>query len=418
MVEGADSTALPRRFWLFVSTAVLTAFGTQILAFGLAWEASAISPALTGGIVAATVAPRLVLPFLGGALADHFGPATVASYSARGTAIIAMAIALTAPHILTSPVLLICTALLLGVASAFTIPAIGVIPRSLVSDSELPRALAISTFGQQIVSLIGPAIGGVVVQTFGLRGSAAAEALGASLMALTTWRLRHLIRPAPASGEPLSERFLGGIRVILKDRILLRLVISLIALAGFALPVVSFLVPVLAQRRGWDATQAGLLAAALTVGSVSVTAMVARFNGSTRPGAAAGVGLSLSATGLVVVAVSPHIVAVGAGMAAVGVGISLYATHLGPIMLTAAPSTHLSRVQAVLLVAQSAPLLAVTLGLGFTAEHFGAIATTLVCAAGIAGAAAVVLTTPEIRRLSRADPNRPSPAPGAGTSQA
>ena len=70
-------------------------------------------------------------------------------------------------------------------------------------------------------------------------------------------------------------------------------------------------------------------------------------------------------------------------------------------MLTAAPTSHLARVQAVLLVAQSAPLLIVTLVLGGVADTLGATTATAVCAMGVAVAAAVVLGAPELRGLQR-----------------
>lgn len=272
----------------------------------------------------------------------------------------------------------------------------------------LPRAVALATMGQQLVTLIGPATGGLVVHQFGLRGSALAETVGATAMSVLAVRFRGVTTAAAATGDgSLRQRLLGGLRVVAANRVLLLLVLSLVALAGFVLPITSFLVPVLARHRSWDVQQAGFLSGALTAGAITVTTLVARSNGSRRPGIAAGAGLAVTAVGLLVLALSPSVVPALAAMIVVGAGISLYSGHLAPIMLTAAPATHLSRVQAVLLVAQSAPLLLVTLILGAVATAVGATAAAVVCAGGVGLAALLLLGAPELRRLQR--PGAPAP---------
>lgn len=124
---------VPVTYWVFLGVSLWTSLGTQVLAFGIAWDAAGVSAALASACVAAVVAPRVVLPFLSGALADRYGPARIVAWSAAGTVVVAAATAALAPWILRHPHLLPAVSLLLGTASAFTIPAVGVIPRGSVN---------------------------------------------------------------------------------------------------------------------------------------------------------------------------------------------------------------------------------------------------------------------------------------------
>jgi hypothetical protein len=408
-VLSTPKQALPARFWLFVVVSLWAALGTQVLSFGMAWQASGSSPVLAGWIVSAVVLPRLVFPVASGWVADRIGPAQTVVASALVTAMVAAATLFSASAIQRTPVLLVAVAFALGVASAFTIPASGVLPRLLVDPAVLPRALAVSTLGQQCASLLGPVLGGLAIRHLGLAGSAAAECLGAVGLAAYAVVLARGRRAHQSEKEPSSwwRELTDGFTLILRDRVLRALVLSLVAVAGFVLPLVSFLVPVLAREREWSAEAAGAIAAAFTVGSMTVTAAIARWNGAARPGRAAGVGLGLSATGMLVVTLVSTVPSVIGATALIGAGVGLYTGHLAPVMLSAAPASHLARVQGILLVAQSAPLLLTTLALGALADATSGAAAAALCSVGLALATVLVLASNPVRQLRRDPPSNP-----------
>jgi len=227
---------VPVTYWVFLGVSLWTSLGTQVLAFG-----SPGTPPESARPSPAAASPPLslpawsFLPFFSGALADRYGPARVVSLSAAGTVVVAAATAVLAPWILRNPDLLLAVSLLLGTASAFTIPAIGVIPRLLVPASLLPRAVALGTMGQQLITLVGPATGGLVVHQFGLRGSALAETVGATAMLVIAIRFRNVTVVVTAEDGSLKERLLGGLRVVAGSRVLLLLVLSLVFHSTMAL---------------------------------------------------------------------------------------------------------------------------------------------------------------------------------------
>jgi len=99
--------------------------------------------------------------------------------------------------------------------------------------------------------------------------------------------------------------------------------------------------------------------------------------------------------------------AIGSGVM-LGAGISLFTSHTAPLILGEAPTTHLSRVQAVLSVVQSATLVLTTPVLGLGSAHFGAPAAIAVCGALLAmGAGAAALS--RTFRNTRTEPPQPDP---------
>jgi MFS family permease len=118
-----------------------------------------------------------LLLLLGGAVADRFG--------ARRVMIIADAVMLTATvvlaiagHRLGTPAwLLVGVAAVIGTVDAFYLPAVGSMPRRLVSKEQLSRALGLRQAGGQTASLLGAPLGAVVVAAAGLGGAAVLDAV-------------------------------------------------------------------------------------------------------------------------------------------------------------------------------------------------------------------------------------------------
>ncbi|MEU3457258.1 hypothetical protein ABZ671_27185 [Micromonospora sp. NPDC006766] len=148
------------------------------------------------------------------------------------------------------------------------------------------------------------------------------------------------------------------------------------------------LIPLLAQQRGWNADTGGLLAGAVALGIVAVALTVTATRAFARPGVAAAGGLALAAAAILALAFLPDIIPAVAAAAVAGAGSGLFTTHVGPLILGGAPSTHLARVQSVLVLAQSLPLVITNNALGSLNDLFSASVILVVCATFLLAAAA------------------------------
>jgi Arabinose efflux permease len=138
------------------------------------------------------------------------------------------------------------------------------IPR-LVPSPRLPAAIALNQLNFQMASIVGPAIGGILIATVGLAGAYAVDFVSflASLVALTA------IKPLPPVGavtRPGMEAIREGLRFARERRAILgSFVIDLDAMI-FGMPTALF--PVLAlDVFGTGPTGLGLLAAAPAAGA-------------------------------------------------------------------------------------------------------------------------------------------------------
>jgi hypothetical protein len=103
---------------------------------------------------------------------------------------------------------------------------------------------------------------------------------------------------------------------------------------------------------------------------------------------------------LLLTAVAPVTAIAVSGGIVIGVGSGMFAGHVGPLVLTSIPDTHLSRMQALLTLVQSLALVVVaTNALGGRADATGAAIATAVCAVAVCAAGAAGLASRPIPRL-------------------
>ncbi len=138
------------------------------------------------------------------------------------------------------------------------------IPR-LVPPERLPAAIALNQLNFQAASIVGPAIGGLLIATIGLAGAYAVDFLsfGASIVALLAHRPDPAARPGLAAGhgrDPRGPAYVRGRRLVLST-----FAIDLAAMI-FGMPTALF--PALAiDVFGTGAIGVGLMAAAPGLGA-------------------------------------------------------------------------------------------------------------------------------------------------------
>lgn len=401
----AARTPLPLAFTVWVCGALASQLGDAALSFAVGWSASAQGGAAAGLVLSAINLPRTLLLLVGGVAGDRWG--------ARRVMIIGDALMLVFSAVLggiawrwgTPLPLLLVAGVIIGCVDAFYLPSAGSMPRRLVADAQLARALAVRQSGGQLVTMLGGPVGGFLVAAAGFVAAAWTDSVTFALVLVVlvsiTVRtdvplargLRTQGATDPREGGVLRE-IADGLRVAARTPVLWWALRLVGVAAGFIIPVTSLLVPLLARANGWAAGAAGLIVGAQGVGTIAVTVIVARRGTGMRPTRTALAGLLGTAAGLVVLAFATSAAVAGVGAVVVGVGGGLFVSHLSPMLLGAAPRSHLSRVQALLTLMQSLVLLVTNVLLGTIARAFEARTAILLCA----GVLVVCVLTSSLRR--------------------
>jgi MFS family permease len=415
-------------FKVWLAAALVSQLGDAALYFALGWAATGFGGARAGLVLSAVSLPRFLLLLLGGAVGDRWGARRIMICC---DALMQIMICCDALMLVVSAGLalvvslrgvvfgvLVFGALLIGASDAFYLPSAGSMPRVLVDDAVLSRALALRQAGSQASALIGEPLGGLLVASAGLGAAAAFDtvtfaAVHAVLVAnRPVSQARLALRPAPSSGRnrqgsaarpSVLAAVVDGLRVAARTPTLpVALCLASVA-AGLVIPVGSLLIPLLVREHGWSAGVAGAVVGAQSAGAIAVTLAVARFGTRRWVGRTALVGLLAVAVGLVALSLSTTVWQSVGAAAAVGIGMGVFVTHLTPVLLTTAPRTHLARVQSLLSLAQAGALLLTSAALGRAAHVWSASAVLRGCAAGLLVAAAGCAARRDIRQLHVTD---------------
>ncbi len=191
------------RFVLVVGGEGVSMVGDAAFDIALAWLViqRTGSVATLAGVLLLQAAPRSLLLLLGGAVVDRCSPRLVmlVCHSVRAVAMatVAVAAAVGAPPLWQ----FYCLALVMGVASAFFLPASESIIPTLVDGDQLGRANAVQGLFEQSAFILGPMLGGFIVAgpgaaaVFGLNAVTFAVAAATVLLAPRTLRARRATRP-------------------------------------------------------------------------------------------------------------------------------------------------------------------------------------------------------------------------------
>jgi MFS family permease len=223
-----------------------------------------------GAVGLVELAPLVVFGLYGGALADHVDRRLLLIWSGIAQAAFTAWLAINAfsPHPRLWEIFLVSG--LLASASALQRPSReALLPRTVRHD-EITAANALSSLGMQGGVLVGPAIGGVLVASFGPGWCFLVDIVGlfvASMMYAAMRRYPHVGETEPPSLSGIGK----GLRYAMSRRDLLGTYLVDIAAMLLAMPVVLF--PALAQKVFQDPHLLGLLYSAETVGALVATAL-------------------------------------------------------------------------------------------------------------------------------------------------
>jgi len=380
---------LPRSYVLWVGAATVSNVGVAALYFALGWAASAHGGSAAGLVITALVGTRTVLLLVGGAITDRVGARAVMIAGDTALLVATTALAVAAAVVGTPLWLLLAAAVVEGAVTAFYLPAEGSLPRHLVPEDQVSRAVALRGSGGELADLIGGPLGGILVAAAGFTVAATVDAASYAPVLIVLLSLRGIRAAATGPRQSLWTEARAGVTTAAREP-LIRSFFALVALAaGVFVPVGSVLVPLLVRSRGWTAASGGLLLGGLSLGGIAVTFVIARAGTARRPGPVAALGLFIAGFALSVLGLAGGLaVSVGAAVLA-GAGVALFTAHTFPLILLATPEGFLSRVQSLLGLTQAATLVAAAPLLGVAASTFGP-ATTLIGSGVLLAAVAVV----------------------------
>jgi len=242
--ESAAVPAPPRRFLAFVAAQCISQLGSTLTTFSVglwvlerterltdfAWAAIA---AMVPVILLAPVNGLLIdrLPRRAVFLATQLGPACCALTAlvlySRGDFQVPHAIALNAVN---------------GVFASLNAPAMSATTSLLVSRPGLVRANAILAASMSLPGLLAPALAGLMMSRWGMRGVLALDLSTFAIAVLLILNLRFAPGgAAPADQEVALRHALGGLKYLLHRRSLLRFLgaVSVLQLSGATLAVLA-----------------------------------------------------------------------------------------------------------------------------------------------------------------------------------
>jgi MFS family permease len=271
-----DSLLRHRAFVLFWSARVSSAFAFQMVGVAMGWQMYALTgSALDLGLVGLVqFLPATVLILIAGQLADRYDRRRIAQVSQLVEGCAAAALAYGAFTGTTSKDLILVAAFFLGAGRAGESPTMQTLLPAVVPTALFPRAVAASSAAQQVATITGPAVGGIIYAL----NPTAVYSICFVMFAAAAAQLAFLRYERAISRLPVTlTGFFAGISYIRRNPILLGiLTLDLFAvLLGGAMA----LLPIFAKDV-FDVGPIGLgiLRAAPAVGALLITASLTRWS--------------------------------------------------------------------------------------------------------------------------------------------
>ena len=295
-------------------------FGMQSIARTLLVDDLTGSAFITSLVAMGFAPTMLIMSLFGGVAGDRMERRLVIQVSQGAAAVLALVVAILIFTGAVHWIHLLIASMLQGVTFAFQMPARQALVPHLVGKKNVTNALSLNSAGMGIMTIVGPAIAGILYGALGPEAVYFAVA-GMSVFAVLFTSLIPTFRPAKnGKNSNVFSDIAEGIKYTWKNRLLLMLIISGLTSALLAMPF-RMQIPIFARRLyDIDASEIGWLMAAMGVGALLAAGITANL----RPGNHRGaillvVGIGGSGVGMLLLAVS-QIYLVGLAIM-VGVGL-------------------------------------------------------------------------------------------------
>ncbi|MEX2394654.1 MAG: MFS transporter [Actinomycetota bacterium] len=346
--------------------------------------------------------PVLFVSLPAGVLSDRMDRRKLLAFSQAGAFVIT---GLTAALILTDNIsigLAYVLAAAMGVTTAYGQPVRQAIVPSIVPADRLQNAVALSSLAMNTSFMLGPALGGLLIKGWGMGETFAAMTV-IFVFAMIPLRKLHLPPVVRRDEERhLVKEMREGFSFILHARGIRVLVVMLVVFGLLMIGPFGALLPVLARDQlGRDAAETGALFAALGVGMLITSLILASMRNMKRRGLVFTINYIVGGIGFAAIGWSRNYLLTAIVLFFWGMGGGLF-INLNQMLIQAnTPANLMGRVMSVhtLAFVGIGPIGALLAGAG--AEAFGPGTWIFGCGIFIAATAVfVLLTQPAIRRLN------------------
>lgn len=264
-----------RNYRLLYSGQFISFIGTMITMVALPYQiyAQTKSTLMVGLLSLCQLMPLLITALLGGVLADRYHRRKLLLISemllAGGCILLASNALLPVPKVW----LIFVVATLMSAITGLHRPALDGIMQQIVAKKDFPIVTSLSTFIYSIGMIIGPAIGGVIIQKFGIVTTFFVDFISFLISLIVLIQIKGMPKPTVTKVESVFASLLDGFRYTLSKQELVGTYLVDFAAMIFGMPMALF--PAIAQSYGGDVL--GLLYAAPAAGAM----LVSIFNGWT-----------------------------------------------------------------------------------------------------------------------------------------
>ena len=287
------------------------------------------STVLVGAVSILQFSASLILSPWAGALSDRFdrrrlllGGQILSAVSAGALAVWTGLVGIEG---LPGPWPIFVTAGLLGIGFAISVPTMQALVPALVEPADLDQAVALNSVTFNLARAIGPAMGALVLATWGAAWAFTINAASYSLLivALLVIRPRHGRQRLSGGDGSVRE----GLRYVRGQPVLVMLLVGVAAL-GFGTDPINTLTPAMADLLGGGDALVGWLVSAFGAGAAGMAFGVGALRRRVAQGRMGVAGLGILAAGLAGFAVSPNSLVAIAALAVSGIGFLLAVTAL------------------------------------------------------------------------------------------
>ncbi|WP_089774534.1 MFS transporter [Ruania alba] len=265
---------------LWFAGALVANIGTWMQRIGQDWlvltELSDDSGIAVGIVTGLQFVPSVLLTPYAGVLADRLDKRKllIVTQGAMGALAAALGLLVLLGHAELWHVYIF--ALLLGIASAFDVPARQTFVSELVPTGGLPNAVALNSASFNAARMIGPAVAGLLIAAFGpgwvfLINAVSFAATIAAMLAMRTRDLRKVPRTPRAKGQ-----LRAGIAYVRHRSDIIMIMAVVFVVGGFGLNFQLTSAVMARVEFGKDAGEYGILGSILAVGSLAGALMAAR----------------------------------------------------------------------------------------------------------------------------------------------
>ena len=203
-----------RLLWLGQSVSL---FGDQFYLIALPWLTLRLtgSAFALGTVLMVAAGTRAAFQLLGGALSDSVSPHALMIVSSVVRAIVTALIAVAVLLDITQLWHLYALSFIFGMVDAIFFPAYMAVIPSLVSKEQLAASNAVLRGTGRLMTLLGPAVAGIVVSTAGLTVAFAIDTITFVFVALMIGLMKKGDGPVQASDEEASDQRSSGLKGLL-----------------------------------------------------------------------------------------------------------------------------------------------------------------------------------------------------------